>query len=249
MSKRESSATMPPFTRFTPLATIASARSSSFVVGRFADSGVESSSVRNSAVESSGSPPPTSVSRDTVPLSGSPAATAVVSSVVSGPRIASAAADVSSFCVDAGMTGVSAPCVAIVPAASRTAKHASVPATASSSRACRCWAPTRSTKACGTRRGDQSGVTTAEAGPPVAAGASSSWTAKNTQPAAASTRTIARSRPNLMRAPGARGGARSAGGAPARSRHGTRTGSRAGRTRGRRGAPGSAGRRPRARSR
>ena len=90
-------------------------------------------------------------------------ATARVGSVVSGPMMASAAADVSSFCVDAGMTGASAACVAIGPLAAFTAKHASVPATAWSSSVCRRCAPTRSTNGCGTRRGDQSGVVSAAA--------------------------------------------------------------------------------------
>ena len=55
-----------------------------------------------------GSPPPTRNSFSTVPFAGSPGATTRVVKVESGPRIASAAAPVMSFCVEAPRNGVSA---------------------------------------------------------------------------------------------------------------------------------------------
>ena len=158
---RELSPTTPPGMARTPAAAIASTSLASGV--NVAVSPVYSLSPSRRAVHSgvlrTGSPPPTNQSRSIVPLTGAALVTAVVVNVASGPRTPREPAAFRIFSVDAGITGVASPGRATVPIpATSTREQESVPAASWSSAAWRFVAPTASTKGCGTRRGDQTGV-------------------------------------------------------------------------------------------
>ena len=225
-------------------------------MGAPAVSGLAASRARPAGVESTGSPPPTSVRS---PCSTPPVTPAVVCASVTnscvGPSTRSAAAPVRSFSVDAGASGAVAAIRASAPSAPSTATQRPGAANPAITRAkARRAAATPIT--CGTRRTDHRGVgerATVGAGDAASAARSDRSTtvapaiAAPTISSAPTVRDAARTA--LRAAPAARGTARRARGARARARLGRRTRTRPDRSRARPRGPRSRGRRSRAPSR